>query len=193
MNLRWGRITLICSCLTFATGLCASAQNKGPGGPGGPPPIPHGPGGPGSSGGPNSPGGPPPPSGGPGNQPPNPGAGATSGAARAGSPFGPPGRWWDDKAVSSAIGLRKDQQKKMDAIFDASKPAILSSYKTLLSEQAKLDALNKQPQADTASLFATIDAVNQARASLQKATTEMLLQIRSQMAPDQILKLQKVQ
>jgi len=81
----------------------------------------------------------------------------------------------------------------MDAIFDASKPAILSSYKTLLSEQAKLDALNKQPQADTASLFATIDAVNQARASLQKATTEMLLQIRGQMAPDQILKLQKVQ
>ena len=94
--------------------------------------------------------------------------------------------------MTSAIGLRRDQQKKMDAIFDASKPTILSSYKTLLSEQAKLDALNKQPQADATRLFATIDAVNQARASLQKATTEMLLQIRGQMEPDQILKLEKV-
>ena len=94
--------------------------------------------------------------------------------------------------MTSAIGLRRDQQRKMDAIFDASKPAILNSYKTLLSEQAKLDELNKQPQADTTRLFATIDSVNQARASLQKATTEMLLQIRSQMEPDQILKLEKV-
>ena len=94
--------------------------------------------------------------------------------------------------MTSVIGLRRDQQRKMDAIFDASKPAILNSYKTLLSEQAKLDELNKQPQADTTRLFATIDSVNQARASLQKATTEMLLQIRSQMEPDQILKLEKV-
>jgi len=35
--------------------------------------------------------------------------------------------------------------------------------------------------------------VNQARASLQKATAEMLLQIRSSMDTDQIQKLQKIQ
>ncbi len=81
----------------------------------------------------------------------------------------------------------------MDSIFDASRPAIVNNYKTLMAEQAKLDALNKQPQANSTELFATIDAVNQARASLQKATAEMLLQIRSSMDPDQIQKLQKIQ
>jgi hypothetical protein len=38
-------------------------------------------------------------------------------------------------------------------------------------------------------LFAAIDAVSQARAALQKATSQMLLQIRQQMDPGQIQKL----
>lgn len=95
--------------------------------------------------------------------------------------------------MTSRIGLRNEQQRKMDSIFDFNKAAILSSYTTLMAEQAKLDALNKQPQSNSAAIFATIDAVNQARASLQKATTEMLLQIRSSMNADQIQKLQQVQ
>jgi Spy/CpxP family protein refolding chaperone len=105
---------------------------------------------------------------------------------------GPIGRWWDDKKVVGAIGLRKDQQKKMDTVFDAHKPAILDSYKSLLAEQAKLDTLMKQPNADKAQVFAAIDSVNQARAALQKANTEMLLDIRSELEPEQIEKLQAV-
>jgi Spy/CpxP family protein refolding chaperone len=90
------------------------------------------------------------------------------------------------------IGLRREQQKKMDVIFNANKPAILEAYKTFLSEQSKLNAINKNPQADQASTFAAIDAVNNARASLQKATAQMLLQIRKEMDPDQIAKLEKI-
>ena len=81
----------------------------------------------------------------------------------------------------------------MDVIFDQNKPAILQSYKTFLSEQSKLDKLSKDPKADQASIFAAIDAVGTARASLQKATAQMLLQIRQQMDPDQIAKLEKLQ
>jgi hypothetical protein len=81
----------------------------------------------------------------------------------------------------------------MDAIFNANKPAILASYKAFLSEQSKLDGIGKDPQADKARLFAAIDAVSQARASLQKATTQMLIEIRQQMNSDQIEKLEKIQ
>ena len=81
----------------------------------------------------------------------------------------------------------------MDSIFNANKPAILASYKTFLSEQAKLDALNKDPKVDKANLFTAIDAVSQARASLQKATSQMLLQIRNEMEPGQITKLEKLE
>jgi len=80
----------------------------------------------------------------------------------------------------------------MDGIFDANKPAILASYKTFLSQQSKLDALNKDPKVDKSTLFAAIDAVNQARAALQKTTAQMLLEIRQQMEPGQIDKLEKL-
>lgn len=153
--------------------------------PGGPPPGGPPPGGP-------PPGGPPPNGPGPGGQPPSQGAGRGGNAPRSAVQFGPVGRWWDDKSVVKSIGLRKDQQKQMDAIFDASKPAILAGYKSFLGEQSKLEKLSRDPHADQAQLSAATDAVIQARASLQKATAQMLLEIRKQMEPDQIEKLEKL-
>ena len=106
--------------------------------------------------------------------------------------FGPVGRWWDDRSVMQSIGLRREQQRRMDAIFDHHKPVILDSYKVFLKAQSDLTAANKDPQAGKDRLFSAIDAVNQARASLQKATSAMLLQIKQEMDPDQINKLEKI-
>lgn len=106
--------------------------------------------------------------------------------------FGPVGRWWDDKAVVQSVGLSNQQQRRMDSVFNANKPAIVSAYKTFLKAQAQLEAVNKDQQPDQAKVFAAIDAVNQARSSLQKATSAMLLQIRQEMSPSQIDKLQKL-
>jgi len=105
----------------------------------------------------------------------------------------PVGRWWDDRAVVKKIGLRKEQQKKMDAIFNANKPAILASYKDYLRKQSKLDSMSKHPQVDHERLIAAIDEVSQALASLQKVATQMLFQIRQQMDPNQIAKLERLQ
>lgn len=113
--------------------------------------------------------------------------------AKTGVQFGPVGRWWDDKSVIRSIGLTADQKRRMDAIFAASKPSILASYQSYLKEQAKLTSLSRNPQADQASTFAAIDAVNQARAALQKATAQMYLQIRQQMSSSQIQKLERME
>ena len=107
--------------------------------------------------------------------------------------FGPIGRWWDNKTVVHTVGITTDQQRRMDTIFNASKPAILSTYQTYLKEQARLTALSHDTQATQETTFAAIDAVNQARAALQKATAQMYLQIRQQMNPDQIQKLEKLE
>lgn len=107
--------------------------------------------------------------------------------------FGPVGRWWDDRTVTRAVGLSNVQQRKMDGIFNANKPAILDSYKAFLKAQANLQTVNSDPKADKARLFAAIDAVTQARGALQKATSAMLLEIRQQMEPAQIEKLEKLQ
>lgn len=186
MSTRFLRIVLVFFSLLSAAGLNAHAQGRPPGGPpSGPPPGAPPPAGPGSAS-PGSAG-----SGASGNA--SPGARGSTGSSHSSLQFGPVGRWWDDKSVVQSIGLRKEQQQKMDSIFNANKPAILASYKTFLSEQAKLDALNKDPKVDKANLFTAIDAVSQARASLQKATSQMLLQIRNEMEPGQITKLEKLE
>jgi Spy/CpxP family protein refolding chaperone len=108
------------------------------------------------------------------------------------TPLGPPGRWWDDRNFAMSIGLSKDQQRKMDSIFNKNKPSLLDRYNNLQMEQSKLEALMNLPQPDKARLFAQIDAVNQARAALEKVNTQMLLQIRQEMQPDQIVRLDKL-
>jgi Spy/CpxP family protein refolding chaperone len=121
------------------------------------------------------------------------GSGATTTVGYSVLSLGPAGRWWDDKFIVQTVGLTKDQTKRMDRIFNANKPAILESYEAFLKEQSRLDALSKDPQVDQVRLFAGIDAVSLARASLQKTTTQMLLQLRRQMNPDQIHKLDQLQ
>ena len=196
MKLPWLRAAVLCACLFTGAAWSALAQGRARAAAPPPPPPPppsgqHGPG----MGGPGAPAAPPPSGGspgqaGPGSSSSGPGpAGPGNGAPH----FGPVGRWWDDRQTVQAIGLNRDQQKKMDSIFNANKPAILTSYSTLEQEKAKLAALEKAPQVDNARVFAQIDAVSKARASLEKATTQMLLQIRRQMDADQIAKLQKLQ
>jgi Spy/CpxP family protein refolding chaperone len=92
----------------------------------------------------------------------------------------------------SSVGINRQQQKRMDSIFDANRSAIVSSYKTFLKAQANLDALNKATHPDQAQVFSAIDAVNQARASLQKAASAMLLQIRGEMTSEQVEKLESL-
>jgi Spy/CpxP family protein refolding chaperone len=183
------RILLFCTCLAVVP--CARSLAQGGEG-GGDRDRPGGPGGPGSPGGIGNPAGP----GGPAapRELHHPGSGhnKVAGQPHNALQFGPAGRWWDDKTVVQTIGLRREQQRKMDTIFDANKPAILDSYKTFLKAQANLTAVNKDPQADKAKVFAAIDAVNEARSSLQKATSAMLLQIRQEMDPTQITKLENV-
>lgn len=202
MKARLLRIIIVSACLTAAGGGCAFGQGRHHDGtphegvpPGGTPPggIP-GAGGPPSGSGqwhdrhgrsdgqgrPN------------GHGPDGAGLRRSDNAGHSSLQFGPVGRWWDDRTVVQSIGLRREQQRQMDTIFNANKPAIVSSYKTFLNEQEKLKAMNKDPNVDQTQLFTTIDQVNQARAALQKATAQMLLQIRQQMSPDQIEKLEKL-
>ena len=178
------KITLkvLCCCLCLALVPCVKSlaqeggdrdHDRGPGGPGAP----------GSLSGPTGPREP---------RHSDRGKGRSATAPHNALQFGPVGRWWDNKSVIQAIGLRREQQKRMDSIFDANKPAILDSYKTFLKAQANLTAANNDPHADKNQVFAAIDAVNQARSSLQKATSAMLLQIRQEMDPDQVNKLEKI-
>jgi len=81
----------------------------------------------------------------------------------------------------------------MDAIFDANKPAIVAAYQDFLKQQTALQAISKDPHAGKESTFAAIDAVNRARAALEKATAQLSLEIREQLSQDQLNRAEQLQ
>ena len=124
-------------------------------------------------------------------RPPDSGNASARSTMRGGLQLGPPGRWWDDRGFAKSLNLRKDQQKRMDAVFNANKGAIVDSYKALQEQELRLEAATREQKLDEAKIFAAIDAVNQARSALEKANAHMLLQVRSEMDPDQVTLMEK--
>lgn len=185
---------LLCCSLLLA-GTVAFAQQR-PGG-GGPPP--GGPGG-GMGGGGRTSGMPgsgnPSPNGRPGDSSGGPGTNGRNSQngmpGAGGAQPGLSGRWWDDKSVAKTLGLSKDQQKKMDGVFAANRPQLLESYNALQRQESNLEALNKEKKPDEAKIFASIDAVAQARAALAKANAHMLLQVRQELDAEQNARMQKL-
>jgi Spy/CpxP family protein refolding chaperone len=107
----------------------------------------------------------------------------------AGLQVGPPGRWWDDKHFVKQLKLTSDQQKHMDSIFEQSRPVLLKRLESLEQEELRMEALTRAKTLDEAALFSQIDRIEQARADLGKATTHYLVQLRGELAPEQITKL----
>jgi hypothetical protein len=77
----------------------------------------------------------------------------------------------------------------MDTIFDERRAGLLQRFEVLQQEQNKLEALTRARVLDETALMAAIDHVTQARGEVEKANTKMLMQIRAQMSPDQIERL----
>lgn len=141
-------------------------------------------------------GGPQFPGGGPGGPMGNGPQGGQRGQVRENSPrpgmqLGPPERWWDDKSFARNLRLRPDQQARMDTIFEQNRPALLASLQGVQQAEAQMQELSKSATPNQDALFAQIDKVSQARAELEKAHTRMLLQLRKEMDPDQIKRLER--
>ncbi len=111
----------------------------------------------------------------------------------AGLQVGPPGRWWDDKHFVKQLKLTTDQQHRMDAIFEQSRPVLVKRFEGLEQEEQRMDALTHAKTLDESALFTQIDRVEQARADLAKATTHYLVQLRNELGSDQVTKLDEQQ
>jgi hypothetical protein len=103
---------------------------------------------------------------------------------------GPVGRWWDDKGYSNALGLRADQRKKMDAIFNENRGELMSRYQALRTEESKLEEATRDSKVSQGSVFGQIDRVAQARDALEKTNTRLVGEIRKELDADQMAKMQ---
>lgn len=117
--------------------------------------------------------------------------GTTTSTMRPGLQLGPPGRWWDDKHFAKQLHLSSDQQHHMDAIFEQNRGVLLKRFEGLQQEEQKMEALTHASPLDENALFAQIDRLAQARADLEKANTHLLFQLRNEMDPEQISRLEE--
>ncbi len=165
------RVLCVAGVLVLLTCAVAAAQRGGGGGMGG-----HGMGMPGGN------HGGPPPSGG--------GEGRTNSPMHGSTHLSLPGRFWDDKKTAKSLGLNDDQKKRMDNVFAQNRDALQSSFSNLQKSESKLDDLKNSKHPSESALSTQIDQVAQARADLEKTYTHMQLQLRDEMTPDQLNKLE---
>jgi Spy/CpxP family protein refolding chaperone len=96
------------------------------------------------------------------------------------------GRWWDDHETVRKLNLTSDQQHRMDNIFEANRPTLATLYTNLQREEANLASISRSDLHDETRVFAAIDRVSHARNDLEKENVHILLQIRQQLAPQQL-------
>ena len=99
--------------------------------------------------------------------------------------LGPHGRWWNNPELVQKLGLTADQQKKMEAVFEQSRPALMDLSSTVHKEEAAMVPLLAADQPDETKILAQIDRLAQARAELEKANARMLLGLRRLLTQDQ--------
>jgi periplasmic protein CpxP/Spy len=99
--------------------------------------------------------------------------------------LGPHGRWWNNPDWVQKLSLTADQQKKMEAVFEQSRPSLMDLSSSLRKEETAMEPLLAADQPDEGKILAQIDRVAQARAELEKANARMLLGLRRVLTPDQ--------
>ncbi|MGC2398953.1 MAG: Spy/CpxP family protein refolding chaperone [Acidobacteriaceae bacterium] len=98
---------------------------------------------------------------------------------------GPHGRWWNNPDVAQKLSLTPDQQKKMEAVFEQSRPGLTQLLDAVHKEEAAMEPLLSADQQDDGKILAQIDRVAQARAELERANGRMLLGLRKVLNPQQ--------
>ena len=99
--------------------------------------------------------------------------------------LGPHGRWWNNPELAQKLGLTADQQKKMEAVFEQSRPSLMDLSASVRKEESGMEPLLAADQPDEGKILAQIDRVAQARAELEKANGRMLLGLRRLLTADQ--------
>ncbi len=99
--------------------------------------------------------------------------------------LGPHGRWWNNPEWVQKLGLTPDQQKKMEAVSEQSRPRLMDLLSTVRTEETAMEPLLAADQPDEGKILAQIDRVAQARAELEKANARMLLGLRRVLTQDQ--------
>lgn len=92
-------------------------------------------------------------------------------------------KWWQDEGYKRELGLTQEQSSRLEEIFQKSLPTLRRQKTEFDRLQAEFDRLVER--GDDASVMGQVDAVEGARAELNKGRTMMLLRMRRSLTADQ--------
>jgi Spy/CpxP family protein refolding chaperone len=99
------------------------------------------------------------------------------------------GKWWKNAQLAEEIGLTSDQADRIEKAFVRSRPLLIDLRADLEKKQFALQQAMEDRSAERRDLEKRIEAVENARAELQKTRAGMLLDIRQVLKPEQWEKL----
>jgi periplasmic protein CpxP/Spy len=95
-------------------------------------------------------------------------------------------KWWQSETFRRELGLTADQSAKIEAIFQATVPALRRQKDALDKSEADFNQMVEA--SDDAQVMAQVTVVEAARSELNKSRTMMLLRMRRVLTPDQRVK-----
>jgi len=96
----------------------------------------------------------------------------------------PEGKWWKRPRVAAEINLTPGQVRDIEAIFARTRPRLIDGKGELEKVQGDLqDAI--ESNADRRDIAAKVEAVENARAELQKTRILMVLDMKQALKPEQ--------
>jgi Spy/CpxP family protein refolding chaperone len=107
-------------------------------------------------------------------------------------PMGPMGRWWKNSEVVKKVGVSDEQVQKIEHVFQDHRLKLIDVRAALEKEEVKLQPMIEADSPNDQQIMAQIDRVANARAQLEKANAQMLLDIRHILTLDQWKKLQSM-
>ncbi len=105
----------------------------------------------------------------------------------------PEGKWWKRPRVAAEINLTSEQESRIESVFSRARPVLIDRKAELEKKQGELQDALEDPNADRRAIASRVEAVENARAELQKARILMVLDIKQVLRRDQWERLMRMQ
>ncbi|HEY6064767.1 MAG TPA: periplasmic heavy metal sensor [Thermoanaerobaculia bacterium] len=97
----------------------------------------------------------------------------------------PEGKWWKRPRIAAEINLTPEQESRIESIFSRGRSTLIDRKANLEKRQGELQDLLEDSNADRRAVESRIEAVENARAELQKARVLMVLDMKQVLKPEQ--------
>lgn len=105
----------------------------------------------------------------------------------------PEGKWWKRPRIAAEINLTRDQAREIESAFARSRSLLIDLKADLEKKQGDLQDALEDSSIDRSAISERVEAVENARAELQKARILMVLDMRQVLRPEQWDRLVRMQ